>query len=358
MKISFPAMRGFIGNREYYSCLMRLSAIPKMFTFRDWAEFSPQDREQRVLNKNRIPDISRYILENQEGYLFSSITASYKNKVEFKPSKEDPQIGLLEMELEDANFVINDGQHRCRAIEVALKENPQLGEESISVLLFNYENLGRVQQMFSDLNRFVAKTSRSLDILYDKRDPLSRIILDATDRVPTFQGLVDKDSTTLPARSNKLFTLTALYDATKELLGDVDFDSDDFFHGEVLTRVVEFWSSVSDQIPEWGRIKQGTLSAIEYRQEKISAHSVVLRAIGSVGYELVDREDKLEVLSGLADIDWRKSNLDWENVCIVANSVVSNRQARVATRAYLKFKLGLELSDVERRSISHLLEVA
>lgn len=358
MKISFPAMRGFIGNREYYSCLMRLSAIPKMFTFRDWAEFSPQDREQRVLNKNRIPDISRYILENQEGYLFSSITASYKNKVEFKPSKEDAQIGLLEMELEDANFVINDGQHRCRAIEVALKENPQLGEESISVLLFNYENLGRVQQMFSDLNRFVAKTSRSLDILYDKRDPLSRIILDATDRVPTFQGLVDKDSTTLPARSNKLFTLTALYDATKEFLGDLDFDADDFFHGEVLTRVVEFWSLVSDQIPEWARIKQGTLSAIEYRQEKIGAHSVVLRAIGSVGYELADREDKLEVLSGLAGINWRKSNPDWENVCIVANSVVSNRQARVATRAYLKFKLGLDLSDVERRSISHLLEVA
>ena len=49
-----------------------------MFTFRDWAEFTPEDREQRVLNKKRIPHIAKYILDNEDGYLFSSITASYK----------------------------------------------------------------------------------------------------------------------------------------------------------------------------------------------------------------------------------------------------------------------------------------
>jgi len=67
MKVSFPAMRGRIGQRTYYSCMMSLSVIPKMFTFRDWRNSGPEDREQRILNEKRVPEIGRYILENEEG---------------------------------------------------------------------------------------------------------------------------------------------------------------------------------------------------------------------------------------------------------------------------------------------------
>ena len=45
--------------------------------------------------------------------------------------------------------------------------------------------------------------------------------------------------------------------------------------------------------------------------------------------------------------------LPWENVCIVSNSVVSNRQARAATKAFIKAKLGLTLSDSEAKSLQH-----
>ena len=158
MRVTFPAMRGVIGQKQYYATLMKLSAVPKMFSFRDWAEFSPQDREQRSLNKKRVPDIAHYMLENEDSYIFSSITASYKCDVDFN-SEGDGDIGYLGMEFEDANFIINDGQHRCAAISKAITENPDLGNETISVLLFEYEDRDRVQQMFSDLNRFVKKTS-------------------------------------------------------------------------------------------------------------------------------------------------------------------------------------------------------
>lgn len=352
MKVSFPAMRGTIGGREYFNCLMRLSAIPKMFTFRDWVEFTPEQRDQRILNKNRVPHIARYILDNEDGYLFSSITSSYKCDVKFNPIEGEDSLGTLEMEFEQANFVINDGQHRCAAIAHALKENPALGEETISVLLFPYESLDRVQQMFSDLNRFVVKTSRSLDILYDKRDPLSRIMLEVCEKVPAFERMVDKDAISLPVRSPKLFTLTALYDATRELLDISDPDDEKNFHAEAVTRVVDFWIAVSKAIPEWMEVKSGTLRSIDLRQDKICAHAVVLRAIGAVGNQLMKERplDWKAGLLGLTQVDWRKSNRDWENVCIVANSVVSNRQARIATRAYIKEKMGLTLNDVEERS--------
>ena len=349
MELSFPAMEGVIGGRTYYSCLMKLSSVPKMFTFRDWAEFTPEQREQRVLNKRRVPDIARYILDNEDGYLFSSITASYKCEVKFTPSAPGSSIGALKMEFEDANFVINDGQHRCAGIAAALKENPALAEETISILLFPYENIGRVQQMFSDLNRYVAKTSKSLDILYDKRDQNSRVALTVVEKVPAFNGLVDKDAISLPVRSPKLFTLSSIYDATVELLGE----ESELTFNEAVTRALDYWTAVSKMIPLWGKVKAGDMKSVDMRQEYICAHSVVLRALGSVGAELFSLSPTgwKEKLIELNSIDWRKVNPDWENICIVANSVVSNRQARLATKAYLKRKLGLPLTEAEKRSL-------
>lgn len=352
MKVTFPAMQGRIGQRTYYSCLMKLNAIPKMFTFRDWAEFTPEDREQRILNKKRVPDIAKYIVDNEDGYLFASITASYKCKVNFKPVNGS-SLGELEMEFEDANFVINDGQHRCAAIANAIKDNPALGEETISVLLFPYESKERVQQMFSDLNRFVVKTSKSLDILYDKRDALSLVTLDAAERVPEFKNMVDKDAVSLPVRSPKLFSLSALYDANEELLKQIRTAGHPS-HEEMVRLAVEFWAEVAKAISAWSKVKNGDLKALELRQESISSHAVVLRALGAIGADLLKEEPQnwKSRLMGLASVDWSKKNKDWENVCIIANSVVSNRQARFATRAYLKRHLKMALNEAEERALT------
>jgi len=352
MKVTFPAMEGQIGQRTYYSCLMKLNAIPKMFTFRDWAEFTPEEREQRILNKKRVPEIAKYILDNEDGYLFASITASYRCKVDFKPVNGSG-LGELAMEFEDANFVINDGQHRCAAIAAAIKENPALGEATIPVLLFPYENEVRVQQMFSDLNRFVVKTSKSLDILYDKRDVMSLVTLDVSERLTVFKNMVDKDAVSLPVRSPKLFSLAALYDANEELLKNVRVMGQPS-HEEMVELAVEFWTEVAKAIPAWGKVKNGDLKALELRQESISSHAVVLRALGAIGADLLKEEPEnwKAHLMDLTSVDWSKKNRDWENVCIVANSVVSNRQARFATKAYLKRHLKLALNEAEERALT------
>jgi DNA sulfur modification protein DndB len=81
---------------------------------------------------------------------------------------------------------------------------------------------------------------------------------------------------------------------------------------------------------------------------------VVLRAIGATGAELLKSEPDnwKERLKLLEEINWSKQNRDWEGVCMVANSVVSNRQARAATKAYIKNKLGLPLSEAETRALA------
>ena len=66
-----------------------------------------------------------------------------------------------------AKFVINDGQHRRAGIEAALRENPELGDETIAVVFFLDVGLRRCQQMFADLNRYAVRPTTSLSILYD-----------------------------------------------------------------------------------------------------------------------------------------------------------------------------------------------
>jgi len=347
MKISFPVMRGNMGGRQYYSLLISLSEIPRLFRFNDWERSTPEVRSQRILNKARVPDIARYILDNENCYLFSSIAASYSCPVNFIPSAENPEVGTLEMELEKLEFIVNDGQHRCAAISAALKENPALGKDKISVLLFETENMERLQQMFSDLNRFVQRTTKPLGTLYDHRDNLSALTMEVAEQVDVFRGMVDKEKGTIPLRSPNLFTISTLYDANEELLGKKIDRKGSPAYAQLLKAAVEYWTELSKIIGDWQKVKNAELSAFELRHEKIDTHAVVLRALGGVGRTLREKypNDWQGRLKLLEKIDWRKSvdgsgNPLWDNVCITAGSVVSNRQARAATLAVLLREIG------------------
>jgi DNA sulfur modification protein DndB len=94
---------------------MPMSAIPNLFKFTDWIGFTPEDREQRVLNEKRVPDLKNYILDNEDDYLFAAITASYKSQPVFESLNGggEGNIGVLKLKLGD-ELIINDGQHRCR----------------------------------------------------------------------------------------------------------------------------------------------------------------------------------------------------------------------------------------------------
>ncbi len=355
MKLSFPAMRGRMGQRDYYVAMVKLCVVPKMFKFQDWAELPPEQRAQRVLTKSRIPAITRYILENEDGYLFSSLTASYNCQAEFRPlSNEQPDIGILEVPFE-AEMVINDGQHRRAAIEEAVKQNPKLGEESISVVLFPFEGIDRVQQMFSDLNRTARTTSKSLNILYNHRDLLSQIVLELIETLDAFCELVDKDRVSLPIRSPKLFTLASIYDATQALLGGVaqpDFDDKrDLAH--------KFWAAVAQNLPEWGKVRSGELKPMELRQEFIHTHAVVLWAIGSMGQTLVSVYPDIweQKLQDLRTINWRRTNKDWQGLAMQGSDVINRRQSRMDTASYLKRALGLPLTPTEERSLRGATDV-
>lgn len=196
-----------------------MKLVPRLFKFTE-DNMPPELRAQRVINKQRIPSLSNYIIENKDSYAFSSITVSIDGDVSFEKMSEDAignKLGTLTIPME-SRFLINDGQHRRAAIEKALQESPELGEETISVVFFVDSGLKRSQQMFADLNLYAVRATRSLGILYDHRDPLANLAKKVADSVPVFIEMTEKEKTTISNRSRKLFTLSSIYQANKQLL--------------------------------------------------------------------------------------------------------------------------------------------
>lgn len=80
---TFPALRGTQANKEYYVAMCPLKLLPRIFLF-DEVSLPPELRAQRTLNNSRIPDITRYLVENEADYAFSAITASIDGEVKFE----------------------------------------------------------------------------------------------------------------------------------------------------------------------------------------------------------------------------------------------------------------------------------
>lgn len=196
----FPAVKGIQAKREYYISMVPLDAIPRIFQFID-EDLPAEARSQRILNKARVPEIRDYMLDNLNDYVFSSLTVSVDGDMEFTSiSSDDPSIGHIKIDM-SARFLINDGQHRSAAIAEAIKKNIELRREQISVVFYHDEGLQRSQQMFSDLNRYAIRPTRSINILFNSREEASIIAKHVIDKVDVFCGLTEKENTSISNRS-------------------------------------------------------------------------------------------------------------------------------------------------------------
>jgi DNA sulfur modification protein DndB len=331
-------------------CPLRL--IPRLFLF-DEEELMPELRAQRTLNRGRVPEIARYITDNSKDYVFSALTASVDADVHFgsfEPDGAGERIGLLTIPM-SARFVINDGQHRRAAIEQALRDKPELGDETIAVVLFLDVGLDRCQQMFADLNRYAIRTDRSLGVLYDHREEVSQIVRRVVFDLPLFRGLVDLEKSNLSSRSRKLFTLSGLHTATKELLEG--FDDLPLIQRVELAR--SFWELTAQQFPEWQQVYERNVSAGEIRRDFIHSHAVVLHAIGKVGNAILRNslspEDWDVELQKLRTLNWSRSNAAlWEGRAMVGGKVSKGGANVLLTTTTIRAALGQPLSPDELRA--------
>ncbi|MCW8828101.1 MAG: DNA sulfur modification protein DndB [Gammaproteobacteria bacterium] len=347
---NFPAIRGVQAGREYYVSMCPLKLIPKIFIF-DEEELVPELRAQRILNRTRVPEIANYIVDNKNNYVFSAITASINGDVRFSPMGEEgdiSRIGSLHIDMQ-SQFIINDGQHRRAAIEAALKQEPRLGDETISVVFFVDRGLERCQQMFADLNRYAIRPSKSLGLLYDHRDDKAQLAKLVVFNSKVFNGLVEMEKSTLSTRSRKLFTLSAIYQANTALLGDNVYENIE----EASAVCVEYWDEVAMQLPEWGFVRDSKMTAGDVRQDFVHSHAILLQALGYVGRQLIQMPKTTwkKQIKKLKTINWsRKNAKTWEGRAMIGGRVSKASHNITLTTNLIKQKVGLELNPEEKKA--------
>ena len=345
----FPAIRGIQAGREYYVSMCPLRLIPRLFLF-DEEELQPEFRAQRQLNKARVPEMARYMVDNRKDYIFSALTSSIDAEIEFQPLEtfgDGRRVGQLHIPM-SARFVINDGQHRRAAIELALRDRPELGDESIAVVFFLDVGLKKSQQMFADLNRYAIRPSSSLGVLYDHRDDMASVARTIVATSEIFRDVVELEKTSLSPRSRRLFTLSAIYHATRELLQDQTFEN----AKEAAAVAREYWEAIASVIPEWSAVRGGRITAGEVRQDFLHSHGVVLQALGRVGGDLLPlpKKELNTLIKKMSSIDWRRANTAlWEGRAMVAGRVSKAQQNVILTGSAIKKHIGLELSPEELR---------
>ena len=344
-RYSFEAIRGTQARTAYYTVMVPLKIVPRLFLFDD--EGLPADlRAQRVLSKARVPQIASYLSENWDEYILSSLCASVDGDLEFVAAGEGERlrnVGTLTFSM-DARILLNDGQHRRAAIEEALKTRPELENETISVVIFADRGLKRSQQMFADLNKNAVRPSGSLNVLFDHRNPLSRLSAKVFAEVPFFQRYLELERTTLSNRTTKLYTLSSLNQAHEWLVGG----NVDRFGDKTPERVIEYWERLYEIMEDWRLLDAGVQTAADLRQNTVHAHGVMLQAFGVLGGALLDQraQNWHDDLIDLQEIEWSRRNSElWDGRVLNGQRINGQKRAVLLGASVLFEKLGLELDD-------------
>lgn len=300
------AQAGKQGRRKFYVAMMTLETIASLAIF-DESTIIDQEKAQRPLTESRIPAIGNYLAK--EDWAFNSITVALESGATFYPLAEGAEsVGILVVP-RSQHWRIVDGQHRIGGIRKALLQHPERAQETVAIGIYTDCNVDDLRAMFRDMNYFGAKPSTSLSVVFNNRDS-DAIIANAVHKgVEVFYSLTELNKNQPADRSDKLFSMNNLYEATKRLIKGYDGDLE-----EQIQVAIEFWSCVAEDIPYWRQVFSGELSAKECRKNTVCSLGVVMIALGSVGRHLMQEypKDYLKKLDALRKINWRKTNPDWQ----------------------------------------------
>lgn len=230
-QIDIPAIRGYMGSIVYYTAT---------FTFKQIAErvnrvneelhtsASLRDQIQRSLTSNYV-SIKNYILTQKEHFFNALVLAVYDgdpiwNELELDFKGNDYySMGFLRLNGEEIIFPV-DGQHRVEGIKEVIKENPELADEAITVILIGHHNdkegKEKTRRIFSTLNRYAKPVKPGDIIALDEDDTVAIVTRNLLESYSLFMndnikvGL--RGSRALSDNDTKSFTsLLTLYETNK-----------------------------------------------------------------------------------------------------------------------------------------------
>lgn len=166
MENCVPAIKGKMGNHDYYSFLIEPEKLLKIgyVLHRSKANSEMMPTYQRIIKKNRLKAVKKFINE-EHGYFPNSIIISIdsKKKMQFDQSDKQvdgsiPKLGVLHLPKQYRSAYIIDGQHRL----YGYTDSKYAEKNSIPVVAF--ENLPQEEQvkLFMEINENQKSVSKNL----------------------------------------------------------------------------------------------------------------------------------------------------------------------------------------------------
>jgi DNA sulfur modification protein DndB len=185
-----PALKAKMGDWQYYVTVMKLGKIARECRLAEeiHANEGLDDLIQRAIQDRVQKEMVPYLTKEPQRFYGALVVAVYGGTPEFSPvtvdehtlidDKEDFSygFGLLRFDGSQIYYAL-DGQHRLKSIQEAIRINPDLAKEEISVIILKHETspkgLERTRRLFSTLNRRAKPTSSGMNIAIDEDDPIA-----------------------------------------------------------------------------------------------------------------------------------------------------------------------------------------
>lgn len=254
------------------------------------------------------------------------------------------ELGHLRIPM-DSKLIVVDGMQTLSALRLMVPLQPALKEECMTVVFIQDSGLTPLPEASTTVN-----TSNLQDFIPESRNPLAkrkRILAEAAiSAVEVFKQLTDTEHSTLPTRSKKLFTLSSIQNATLALL--IQRQNSSLL--EQTEIAICFWNKVSDCIPDWKAVLRKEKSAGELRKNYVHCHAVMLTVLGHLGASLLSTfpEDWEAKMEGLGQVDWSRSNPEWQGKIIIEKRIFRSLESITLTTIYLKKQLQIPLTSKEQ----------
>lgn len=353
---SFPAVRGIQAGREYFAAQIPYSILAKLFVF-DEEIVPPEFRAQRLLNERRADAIAHYMTENPSDYVLPALTCSVSAEMVFEAIGGSHQVGMLQIPM-TATLLINDGQHRRRAIESALKTNPQFTNETISVSIYYDQGLRRAQQMFADINSKQVRPSSAISALYDQRTPFNPWILRLLGNMPDINQRIDFENSSVGAKSTKLWSFIAFKKFVTLLTGVSESNFAEVQPDRLQkleATVAEFMAHVRAHVPDWSSMVDGKIAPSDARANLVISQTVWLHGLAVMGHEVLQRHQAVKGLERLSLVAPARNSVMWEGRCVILGKMQMTSDGIKSTAAKLlsliNLPLTMELARLEQRLV-------
>ena len=246
--IVLPALRGIMGNRAYYSCLMSLRELATRVNYAKeiHSNRSLSDMIQRALEDKRSRQIAAYLQDRSDRFFNSLVVAVYDGEPNWHPLSDVKSryaqgslelsegtiqsVGFLTLRGDEKLFAL-DGQHRLAGIKRAIRGRMVESDDEVSVIFLGHKNtcdgLEATRRLFTTLNKTAKPISKNAVIALDEDDVLAICVRRLIEYSRFFQGknaAFVGSSNMPPSNKHSLTTIGNLYDVLGILFSSAKTD--------------------------------------------------------------------------------------------------------------------------------------